>query len=365
MLLLEILKRLDHTRFAPHLACTSGPLAERAAAADIPFHITPLPRLRRSFHTLRDLSAGIRALARTAREIEARLLIANTVRAAFYTAPAARLLSIPFIWYRHDFWLGEAPPRFPWLDTAIKAGLCAIARCVIANSHATAQRHPCQRKIIVVYNGIETRHFEPPWQAQLFRQTWKIPPDAPVVGMAGRLCAIKGQTRFLRVLAHILQSQPEVRGLVVGGPIFGETDYQVQLQQLTQELGIASRVVFTGQVNDPKPALAAMDVFIQPGDPEAFGLVNIEAMATAKPVIAFAHGALPEIVIDHETGLLIPPTDEVAMASAVSALLADPPRRIAMGKAGRARVEDCFTIERTARAIETVLEASLTNAHAA
>lgn len=177
--------------------------------------------------------------------------------------------------------------------------------------------------------------------------------------MVGRLCAIKGQARLLRLIARIAQDIPETWGVFVGGSIFGEDDYQTHLQQLAYDLGIAQRVVFTGQLNDPTPALAAMDVFVQPGDPEAFGLVNVEAMAMAKPVVAFAHGALPEIVVEGETGLLIQPYDEAAMAEAIIALLHEPVRRIAIGQAARTRVETYFTITRTVREVETVLETIL------
>ncbi|MBN2005339.1 MAG: glycosyltransferase family 4 protein [Anaerolineae bacterium] len=357
--LLMILEHLDRARFEPHLACTGGPLAERAAALDIPIHVIPLPRLRRSLRAPQDLWAGIQALTRTVRESEAALLIANTVRAGFYAAPAARLMHAPFVWYRRDFWLGESQPRLLWGDTAVKALLCAAATRIIANSHATARRHPCQRKITVVHNGIEIRRFDPTLDGTFFRQKHGIPLDAPVVGMVGRLCAIKGQARFLHIIARVLQNIPETWGVLVGGPIFGEDNYQVRLQQLAHALGIAQHVVFTGQLSDPTPALAAMDVFIQPGDPEAFGLVNVEAMAMGKPVVAFSHGALPEIVVENETGFLIPSCDEAAMAEAIIALLRDPVRRAAMGQAGRARAETHFAIVRTVREVETVLETVL------
>jgi len=359
LLLLEILNRLESARFAPHLACTDGTLAEKAMTFNIPVHRMPMPRLRRSLHVFHDLSEGIRALAVAARETSATLLVANTVRAAFYAAPVARRLHIPFVWYRHDFWLGESPPRFAWIDTAIKALFCRATARFIANSYATAQQHPCPEKIVVVHNGIEIQRFDPALDGIPFRQAHGIPPDAPVLGIVGRLCPIKGQERFLRVVARVLQAIPEAWGVLVGGPIFGEDDYQLKLQRLALDLGIEQRIAFTGQVNDPKPALAAMDVFVQPGDPEAFGLVNVEAMAMGKPVIGFAHGGLPEIVVENETGFLTPPNDEAAMTAAIVALMRDRPRRMAMGSAGRARAEMHFTLKRAVTEIEVVFETVL------
>ena len=95
-------------------------------------------------------------------------------------------------------------------------------------------------------------------------------------------------------------------------------------------------MIFTGQLADPSPAMAAIDVFVQPGAPEAFGLVNVEAMAMEKPVVGFAHGGLPEIVIPGETGLLVAPGDEISLAEAVITLFRDPGRRAELGHAGRA-----------------------------
>ncbi len=99
-----------------------------------------------------------------------------------------------------------------------------------------------------------------------------------------------------------------------------------------------------------------MDIFVHPGQPEPFGLVNIEAMAMARPVVAFAHGALPEIVVHGQTGLLVPPGDVIALANAVRTLLADPEQRRAMGCAGRERVETHFTIQRVAHEVEAALQ---------
>jgi glycosyltransferase involved in cell wall biosynthesis len=353
--LLMILDRLDPERWAPHLACQPGPLAERAAALGIPIHHTPLPRLRRSLSAVRDLAGGARALARMARETGAALVIANTVRAAFYAAPAARWARVPFVWYRRDFWLGESEPSLRWADTAIKALLGALSAHIIANSQATMRRHPLQHKISVVPNGIDVTRYDPSLDGGPFRQAYRIPPGAPLIGVVGRLAPPKGQDRFLRILARVRADMPEVWGVIVGGPLFGQEAYNRLVRQMAQELGLADRVVFTGQMNDPAPALAAMDLFVQPGDPEAFGLVHVEAMAMAKPLVGFAHGALPEIAIEGETALLVAPGDEAALAHAALDLLRDPDRGRRQGEAGRERALQAFTIERTVRHLDAIL----------
>ncbi|MBC7260906.1 MAG: glycosyltransferase family 4 protein, partial [Chloroflexi bacterium] len=358
--LLLIFKYLDRAQWQPHLVCAGGPLAEEALRLGISVHIQPMPRLRRSPRCLLDWLGGAKAIAQLARQSDAALLYANTVRAAFYGAMAAQWARRPFIWHMRDFWLGESRPRYPWMDTPGKALLCAVAHRVVANSQAVARQLPCRHKVVVNYNGIELQRFHPTMDGQLFREDYHIPAQAPLVGMVGRLRPWKGQDRFLRMAAQVRTRVAETWFVIVGGAIFDPNDqYLQQLRTLATNLGIAERVVFTGHLADVRPALAAMDVFVHPGEPEPFGLVNIEAMAMGKPVVAFAHGALPEIVVDRETGLLVPPEDEVALAEAVSTLLQDRALRKRMGETGRARVEAQFTAQRMVETVEQVLEEAL------
>jgi glycosyltransferase involved in cell wall biosynthesis len=358
--LLLVLRHLDNDRMPAHLACSGGPLAEHAAAQSVPIHLVSMGPLRRRVGGPMEWLAGARSIASLARQIGASLLVANTVRAAFYAAPAARLAHVPFVWYMRDFWLSEFRPRHLWADRLGKRLLCAAAARVLVNSNTTSDHLPCETKIIVIHNGIDIDRFDLTLGRTPFLNQHGIPADAPLVGTVGRLRPWKGQDRFLRSMARVADALPSARFLVVGGAIFDVQDsYPERLRRLAAELGIADRVTFTGQLADVRSAFAAMDVFVHPGDPEPFGLVNLEAMAMGKPVVAFAHGALPEIVRDGETGLLVPPGNEEALSGAVIDLLGDPHRRSAMGIAGRARVEAHFTAQRTADEVGSALGAVL------
>lgn len=354
--LMLLFQYLDRAEWQPHLACTPGILAQRAMRQGVPCHLCDLPRLRRSPRFTADWLRSTRRLAKLAHQIEAQAIYANTVRAALYAAPAAKLARRPFLWHMRDFWLSETKPRHVWADTAVKQLLCRAANQVIANSHAVAQQLPCAGKTAVVHNGIEVNKFDPGLDGRPFRAQYGIPEDAPLVGMVGRLRPWKGQLPFLHMAAHILRQQPEVYFVVVGGANFAvEDDYARQVNHLARELGIAGQVIFTGMLDDVRPPLAALDIFVHPGEPEPFGLVNIEAMAMGRPIVAFAHGALPEIVQDSATGLLTPPGDIPALAEAVISLLADGEKRRHMGGNGRIRAENHFTIQRTVREVGEVM----------
>ncbi|HID53531.1 MAG TPA: glycosyltransferase family 1 protein [Anaerolineae bacterium] len=331
--LLLILQHLDRRQWQPHLACADGRLAQAAQSLNVPTHIVPLPRLRRSRQFSRDWRVGSSAISKLARQIDAKILHANTVRAAIYAAPAAKTARRPFLWHMRDFWLSENTPARLWGDKWGKRFLCLAARQVVANSQATARHLPCAKKVTVLPNAIDLSRFDPNMDGRTLRSQFNIPPDAPAVGMVGRLRPWKGQRRFIQMAAQVSQQMPETHFLIVGGSPFGVADgYAEEIQTLIAKSGLHNKLTFTGHLDDVRPALAAMDVFIHPGDPEPFGLVNIEAMAMGKPVVAFAHGALPEIVIDGETGLLVKPGDADALATAVLTLLRQPEKARKWGK---------------------------------
>ncbi|MFN3704667.1 MAG: glycosyltransferase family 4 protein [Thermoflexales bacterium] len=354
--LLLLLKYLNRSRWRLNLACQNQLLAEKAQAIGVVVHHLPMPRLRGSSRWVVDWMVTVRAIVHLSHQIGADVLVANTVRAALYAAPASRLAHKPFIWYARDFWLSESRPRHLWLDRLAKFLLGLSAKRVIANSQATAAHLSCHDKIVVIHNGIEPEKYELQGEGLTFRQRYRIPAHAPLVGMVGRLRPWKGQDRFLRVLAQVRERMPEAWGVIVGGTPLGEGEnYPRQLKQLSAILGLKDHLVFTGHLEDVSSALAAMDVFVHPGDPEPFGLVNIEAMASGKPVVAFAHGALPEIVIHGETGLLVPPFNEGAMADSICALLQSPSQQVAMGKAGRRRAQMHFSAQRMCEKVQQVL----------
>ena len=355
--LLMLMCHLDNKSWEPHLTGRNGRFLTTAHQDNIPVYPIELPRLRRSFRFPLDFIKGVRKIAETAHQMNADILHANTIRAALYTSFAARLAKRPFIWHMRDFWLSEGKPDRLWFDTFGKKLLTTFATAVIANSKATADHLPDSKKIKVIHNGIGLEKFNPNLDKRPFRQKFNIPLDAKVVGMVGRLRPWKGQVHFLKMAAQVASENSNAYFLIVGGTTFGvDEEYPNYLKKVTQELGISNRVIFTGQLNDMPQALAAMDIFVHSGDPEPFGLVNIEAMAMKKPVVAFAHGALPEIVIDGETGYLTPPYDIQNLAQRVIDLLHDQELCNKLGENGRLRVEQHFDITHTTQQIMNLFE---------
>jgi len=141
-------------------------------------------------------------------------------------------------------------------------------------------------------------------------------------------------------MPKIVQQFPSTRLLLVGeGPLRGD------LQRLTKALDLERHVIFTGLRTDVPRLLQAVDVFVLPSLWEGFGLVLLEAMVAGRPIVASSVGAIPEIVLDAETGLLVPPRQPDSLAGAILALLENPAWAARMGAAGRKRVEAKFSLD--------------------
>ena len=173
----------------------------------------------------------------------------------------------------------------------------------------------------------------------------------------GRLIPVKGHLVLLRALAQARARVPElVLDIAGSGPL------EPALRAYARELKLGDAVRFLGFVTPVQAAVEQSAIVVVPSLGEGFGMVALEAMERARPVIASAVGGLPEIVEDGGTGIVVPPGDAEALAEAMVALASDLPRAAAMGEAGRRRTLEAFTQERSTTAIEALYRRGLANA---
>jgi glycosyltransferase involved in cell wall biosynthesis len=169
-------------------------------------------------------------------------------------------------------------------------------------------------------------------------------PIAPP-GMEGR--GIKGHEDLLAAARIVLDRRPDVRFLVVGDG-FGEVGARhfEDMRRLASELGIDDSVIFAGRRQDLVDVLASLDVSVQCSISENYG-GTIESLLMERPMVATRAGGMPEVVIDEQTGLLVPVKDPEALAAAILRLVDDPELGLRLGKEGRARMLERHTIQRT------------------
>jgi glycosyltransferase involved in cell wall biosynthesis len=200
-----------------------------------------------------------------------------------------------------------------------------------------------------IYYGIDPRPFEaaaarPREQRDELRASLGLAADDIVFICVARFAAQKAHDVLLRAFAAANERDPKIRLLLVGDDPFG--DGRVRAETLARELNLIPRAIFTGIRRDVPELLAASDVFVMASLWEGLGLVFLEAMAARLPVLATNVSAVPEVVLDGVTGVLVPPSDARALAETMVALARDPRGRAAFGAAGHARVLEHFGLER-------------------
>ncbi len=194
-------------------------------------------------------------------------------------------------------------------------------------------------RIVRIPPGVDVEAFHPGLDGTSLREGWGVPVEAPVVGCLSRMVDRKGQDTMLRIWPRIREAHPDAWLVLPGvGPL------QEQLREAAAALGPDAQVVLPGRVGwaDLASAHAAFDVFAMPCrtrlrglDVEGLGIVFLEAQAVGVPAVAGDSGGAPETVVDGTTGLVVDGHDDGDVLRAVTALLADPARREAMGRAGR------------------------------
>ncbi len=197
-----------------------------------------------------------------------------------------------------------------------------------------------KEKIRVIANGVDLSRFALTRQSDDYKTRLGLPANALVFGAIGRVVPVKAYSTLLQAAKLIFDEIPMAHLVMVGdGP-------QLEaLVQLAEEYQIAARVHFLGARKDVPEILRAFDVFVLSSESEGMSNTILEAMASARPVVATAVGGNPELVVDRETGLLVPPHDPPAMAAAIMKLLRDTELCRQMGWLGRQRVEEKFSLE--------------------
>lgn len=220
-----------------------------------------------------------------------------------------------------------------------------------ASLESYARRYRRRRNWQVVPNGVDLAQFAPgdgPLPDDL-----DLPPGVPVVTIVAALRPGKGHALAIAAWPRVLRRTPEARLLVVGSGAL-----EPPLRRQVAELRLERRVIFTGMRTDVPQILRGTSVVLLPSMSEALPTTLIEAAAAGRPVVATSVGGVPEIVVDHETGVLVPAGDGDALTEAVSGLLTDGPTRAALGANARLRAERLFGMRLWAERLRALYDAA-------
>jgi len=350
----SVIQRLGQLHYRPAVACNAEPtlVARYAPWAEV-FPI-PIPYGVSPWH---DLCFFVRLLRLLRRE-RFDIVQTSAAKASLYGRLATRLVGVPVVIFTaHGF------PFHDFMHRLLRWGLITLEKVlsrwctdmVVSVSEAD-RRYAISKgivpadRIVTIQNGIDLDRPIPKHDDA--RRALALDPQAPVVGMVGRLSRQKAPEDFLRVAALVAREFPDAIFLVAGdGPL------RDSLERLAANLGIANQVRFLGFREDIPLMMAALDVFALSSLWEGLPLTILEAMAASKPVVATAVNGVAEVVQHGSTGLLARPQEVHQLAAHIATLLRDPARARAMGEAGRRHVCEHFSIERMVAQLSDLYQA--------
>lgn len=318
-----------------------GPFGDILRARGVDTRVIPIPGdakkitkqagLGALVKILPSIAAHVAALRREFRAADT--LYFNTAKALVHGVAASTGLGQRRIFHLHD--LLEAP-HFSATNIRLLVAAANRANVVIANSRATRDAFLAaggRPLTYVIPNGFDPRAFDLPAPERK---------EPFVAALFGRISRWKGQDVLIRAAAK----SPGLTVWIVGEAVFTGDDhaYAEELRALVRELGLEDRVKFLGFRSDIPALMRAADLVVHSSVyPEPFGRVLVEAMLAEKPVIAAAAGGPLDIVEEGETGFLTPPGDVAALAAAIEKL-ADPQLRLVLGRNGRARAIQHYSL---------------------
>lgn len=226
--------------------------------------------------------------------------------------------------------------------------------CFIANCEAIADRLAAdgipRAKIVVVHEGVDVERIAR-LPAASVHAAFFLPAQAPVVGNVAALVPHKGQKHLIDAAVIVLREVPDARFVIVG-----DGELRPALERRIRELHLERHVFLAGFRTDVLELTKGFDLFAMSSVSEGMCTALVDAMAASKAAVATAAGGIPEVLVDGQTGYLVPPRDHRTMAERIVQLLKDPTLRARMGDAACRRARELFTVERMVEATAAVYE---------
>jgi L-malate glycosyltransferase len=326
--MIELIRRLDRSRWTVHVACFHAHGAWFGRVAEAAGSVTefPVTSFRRA-----DVVRHLRAFVRWCRTHRPAIVHTTELYSNIFGLPAAALARVPIRIANRR----ELNPNKTAAQIALQRAAYTVAHQVVANSRAAAERLQQERvplrKIALVPNGLDTGRFT----ARVARGRLRR------VIIVANLRAEKGHDVLIEAARDVLQRFPDARFEIVGaGP------QRESLIERVRAREVQHAFTFLGHREDVPDRLAAADIFVLPSRSEAFPNAVVEAMAAGLPIVASAVGGIMELIADDGTGLLVPPDDPASLAARLRELMADPSRGERLGGAARREALSRYSFER-------------------
>jgi glycosyltransferase involved in cell wall biosynthesis len=348
-IILQVLRFYQNQGFFPVVVLTNeGPLQNELVQMNIPVYVKNLGILRRKYVSptglINRFSKNLKAyrfLTQLHKNYQFELVYSNTL-AVVVGAYWAKRNQLPHIWHIHEILLGPRP-LVRWLAVLLDSS----TPHPIAVSQAVAdhwQPFLKKSKVQVIHNGIPYESF---LEAKpTLKQELGLSESSNLIGMIGRINPGKGQLFFIDLADRLSKSFPETHFVLVGDPFPGYEPILDEVKREIRDKRLETSVSYLGFREDIPAVMASLDIFVLPSVlPDSFPTVILEAMASGKPVVATRSGGASEMVVNGETGFLIPIGNVEEGRVALEQLIQDPDLRVQLGESGRTRVLNTYSLE--------------------
>ena len=350
--LLELIKGLDRQEFEAHVILPNdGVLVEALRQVGAQVSVLDYPILRRKYFNPKGIADYIRSYNFYAKQIALYArehsidMVHNNTAAVLEGIYLKRKLKLPLIWHVHEI---IVKPKA--ISDFINMLMGRYADKIVTVSQAVAN-HIKQSPFIkdsqveVIYNGVDNAVYYP-MDASSIREKFDIAQDALVIGMIGRVNAIKGQNDFIEAVEPLLEKNEQAVAFLAGGVFHGEEWRLEELDNRIASSSVVSQIHRIDYYDKTSELYNMFDIFVLPSiKPDSLPTVVLEAMACSKPVVGYNNGGIAEMVVDDKSGYLVKPNRPQELSNAISLLLDSSEKREKFGRVGYQRQRELFSLE--------------------
>ena len=350
--LLELIKGLDKEEFEAHVILPNdGVLVEALRQVGAQVSVLDYPILRRKYFNPKGIADYIRSYNFYAKQIALYArehsidMVHNNTAAVLEGIYLKRKLKLPLIWHVHEI---IVKPKA--ISDFINMLMGRYADKIVTVSQAVAN-HIKQSPFIkdsqveVIYNGVDNAVYYP-MDASSIREKFDIAQDALVIGMIGRVNAIKGQNDFIEAVEPLLEKNEQAVAFLAGGVFPGEEWRLEELDKRIASSSVVSQIHRIDYYDKTSELYNMFDIFVLPSiKPDSLPTVVLEAMACSKPVVGYNNGGIAEMVVDDKSGCLVKPNRPQELSNAISLLLDSSEKREKFGRVGYQRQKELFSLE--------------------
>ncbi len=341
LVLAEHIAQLDKNHYQVVVVCTDTvpQLIERYKHAGAMVECIEMPRLKGSLTSIMDVWKTSRVVKDLIGKHKIDIVVSNTSRASYIATLAVIGTPVKLIWWVRDFLYSRV--LFNLLRWRAAKIICVSQAIKV---RYMSSQNP-QGVVVYVASNIYQKLADITAKQRLAtRQQWQLDSTDVVIGFMGRLVFEKGPSDLIEAMIQLHSQFPQLKALIVGTGKGQEHDIEEQLHQRVAEAGAEDYIKFAGYQQQEALYYSLFDIFtLTTIDAEPFATTVVQAMMANKPVIGTDAGGTNELVINGQTGILIPPAQPELLAEAISTLVDNPQLADQLSEAGHQRVMDMHT----------------------